>query len=96
MGFLACNGAAPLHTELPPNHPCLFAQAPAVSLAEHADALAEEMEGDAMQLSTKDLGCQRKNASRQYQRIVKANGLALMLSWVSKVFTDVLLETHFT
>lgn len=62
--------------------------APAVSLAEHADALAEEMEGDAMQLSTKDLGCQRKNASRQYQRAVKANGFALKVPTSYHVFEE--------
>ena len=88
MGFLACNRAAAIY-RIASQSPCLFAQAPAVSLAEHADALAEEMEGDAMQLSTKDLGCQRKNASRQYQRTVKSNGFALTLSWVTRIFADV-------
>ncbi|CAK9110313.1 unnamed protein product [Durusdinium trenchii] len=48
------------------------AKAPAVSLAQHADALQEELEDhEPLPLSTTGvLGCQHKNSSRQYKRVV--------------------------
>ena len=60
-----------------------FAKAPAVSLAEHADALREETADAAEppQLSTTGvLGCKRKHASRQYKRAVNRLGFALTLT----------------
>ena len=59
-----------------------LAKAPAVSLAEHADALREETADAAEppQLSTTGvLGCKRKHASRQYKRAVNRFGFALTL-----------------
>ena len=62
----------------PPNP---SAEAPAVSLAQHTEALREELDDREVfsKLSTSGLGCQPKNASRQYKRTVKRFGLSVTL-----------------
>ena len=68
-------------------HPCFTQdappEAPAVSLVEHADAVREELNEaeDFPKLSTSVLGCQRKNASRSYKRIVNRFGYSLKLGF---------------
>ena len=65
------------------------AQAPARSLADHHQALAQELAERpelAMHLSTRGLGCQAKNAARQYHRAVKRHGFALILGSAHQIF----------
>lgn len=64
----------------------VWSEAPAVSMARHADALQEEIgdDPDRLQLSTNELGCQEKNASRQYKRTVAKYGFALKLGFAGE------------
>ena len=72
-----------------------LAEAPAVSLAQHADALQEELEDhEPLPLSTTGvLGCQHKNSSRQYKRVVARFGMALKLGCGPVLFLQHLLLT---
>ena len=67
---------------------CHHAKAPAVSLAEHTEALREDLRLHAdmpVQLSTTGvLGTSKKNAARQYKRAVSRFGFALNLGFVLK------------
>lgn len=69
-----------------PSNP--FPQAPAVSLAQHAEALREELDDREVfsNMSTSGLGCQPKNASRQYKRTVERFGLSVKLGFALALF----------
>lgn len=94
MGFLGCTNVAwVLSHNTPSSQAALHcAQAPAVSLAEHSEALREELGSgmDRPQLSTDVLGCQRKNASRQYKRAVTRFGMELNLGFSSNTLLHML------
>ena len=59
------------------------AEAPAVSLAQHTEALREELDDGEVfsSLSTSRLTSQPKNASRQYKRAVARFGLSVKLDY---------------
>ena len=68
-----------------PSHPqpsSFASKAPAKSLAEHHQALAQELKSCpelAGHLSTRGIGGDTKNSSRQYKRLVQRGGFAMSL-----------------